>query len=136
MDKSDILKEVQNIHREGFLQKQSRFFKSWRQYACTYQTLGGPHQQLPLHLQGAQGLREPHRNHPPQGHRLHQSSRVGDRQAALLRTPPSHSESIKQRNHLLLFIGLHPGAVELDWRYWYWLHNLGKAMIKRSNMHM
>lgn len=36
MEKSDILKEVQNIHREGYLHKQSRFFKSWRQYLSYY----------------------------------------------------------------------------------------------------
>jgi len=31
MDKSAILKEIQNIHREGYLFKESRFLKSWRQ---------------------------------------------------------------------------------------------------------
>lgn len=31
MEKSAILKEIQTIKKEGFLQKQSRFLKSWRQ---------------------------------------------------------------------------------------------------------
>jgi hypothetical protein len=30
MDKSAILKEIQTINKEGFLDKESRFLKSWR----------------------------------------------------------------------------------------------------------
>jgi hypothetical protein len=30
MDKSDIVNEIQSIHKEGFCEKQSRFLKSWR----------------------------------------------------------------------------------------------------------
>ena len=30
MDNSSILKEIQTIQKEGFLDKRSRFLKSWR----------------------------------------------------------------------------------------------------------
>ena len=35
MDKGALQKETSNVLKEGFLEKQSRFFKSWRQYLST-----------------------------------------------------------------------------------------------------
>lgn len=68
MDKSAILKEIQNIHREGFLQKESRFLKSWRQYLCLDpQTMGSAHQQFAAHLQGKETVRVSDRGHCPEG---------------------------------------------------------------------
>lgn len=40
MQKSTVLKEVQRIHREGFISKQSRFLKTWRQSFLPYLDAG------------------------------------------------------------------------------------------------
>lgn len=56
----NIEKEVQSIIKEGFLDKQSRFLKSWRRYAFLTQSLVRPHAPGPHDLQGPQSLHRAH----------------------------------------------------------------------------
>lgn len=88
MDKSAILKEIQNINKEGYLQKQSRFLKSWRQYLSpNSQTLGCPDQQPAFDLQGTPRLRIAHGDRRAEGSDINQNLRGVDRAKERLRTP-------------------------------------------------
>lgn len=40
MNNINLEKEVQSIIKEGFLDKQSRFLKSWRRYTSSYSADG------------------------------------------------------------------------------------------------
>lgn len=55
----NIEKEVQSIIKEGFLDKQSRFWKSWRRCISLTQPMVRSDSSDPDDLQGTQGLQQP-----------------------------------------------------------------------------
>lgn len=62
MEAFTFTSEIDNILKEDFLEKESRFFKSWRKYNLSNmnEALVRADSPLPLHLQETQSLLLPH----------------------------------------------------------------------------